>query len=96
MAKSIFIENIYTNVDFQYKTDYNYGIMNIYDFSMNLVDSFECTQFNNYNNLNVLGMEETKIILKFLMEFIFVSSKLENKRFGKINGDKCSEGSLLR
>ena len=46
-----FIENIYTNVDFQYKTDYNYGIMNIYDFSMNLVDSFECTQFNNYNNL---------------------------------------------
>ena len=47
----IFIENIYTNVDFQYKTDYNYGIMNIYDFSMNLVDSFECAQFNNYNNL---------------------------------------------
>ena len=46
-----FIENVSTNVDFQFKTDSNSGKMKIYDFSMNLVDSFDCDKVNDYGNL---------------------------------------------
>ena len=46
-----FIDNVSTNVDFQFKTDSNSGKMKIYDFSMNLVDSFDCDKINDYGNL---------------------------------------------
>ena len=40
------------NVDFAYKTSSQYGIMSIYDFSMNEVISFSCNNYNsNYENL---------------------------------------------
>ena len=46
-----FIANTYTNVNFQYETSSNNGKMKIYDFSMNLVDSFDCDNINSYENL---------------------------------------------
>ena len=46
-----FITNTYTNVNFQYETSSNNGKMKIYDFSMNLVDSFDCDNINSYENL---------------------------------------------
>ena len=46
-----FIEPTYTNVDFQYKTILNSGKIEIYDFSMNLVNSFPCDKKNDYENL---------------------------------------------
>ena len=46
-----FIESNYTNVNFQYETSSNYGKMKIYDFSMSLIDSFDCDNINSYENL---------------------------------------------
>ena len=46
-----FIVNTYTNVNFQYETSSNNGKMKIYDFSMNLVNSFDCDNINSYENL---------------------------------------------
>ncbi|MAV93927.1 MAG: hypothetical protein CMG01_07235 [Candidatus Marinimicrobia bacterium] len=74
-----FIDNIYTNVDFQYKTDQNYGIMNIYDFSMNLVDSFECAQFNNYNNLECSWDGRNKNNIKVSNGVYFCKLKISNQ-----------------
>ena len=36
------------NVDFSYKTDHTHGKMEIYNFSMDRVDSFECSNYNDY------------------------------------------------
>ena len=42
-----YIDNTSARVNFQYQTDSSSGKMKVYDFSMNLVDSFDCNKQNN-------------------------------------------------
>ena len=39
-------------VEFQYKTESNNGKMEIFNFTMELVDSFDCSETNDYGNLS--------------------------------------------
>ena len=74
-----FIENIYTNVNFQYKTSNNNGKMKIYDFSMNLVDSFDCDKKNNYENLECSWDGRSKNNIKVANGVYFCKLEIGNK-----------------
>ena len=73
-----FIENIYTNVDFQFKTNNNSGKMKIYDFSMDLVDSFDCDKINDYGNLECTWDGRNKNNIKVANGVYFCKLKTGN------------------
>ena len=74
-----FIENVYTNVNFQYKTSNNNGKMKVYDFSMNLVDSFDCDKKNNYENLECSWDGRSKNNIKVANGVYFCKLEIGNK-----------------
>ena len=74
-----FIVNTYTNVNFQYETSSNNGKMKIYDFSMNLVDSFDCNNINSYGNLECSWNGRNKNNIKVANGVYFCKLELGNE-----------------